>query len=343
MIFFLTPIGDTQFENKKKNFFWAFFFSGKPKKREMVQVMEFRVVMPLSLEEYKRGHLYMVSKMEEENTGGEEGVEVLKSETFLDDKMGKGRFTHKLYRLASKVPRWAAALAPKAAVGMMEERAWNAYPYMKTELTCPYFPSLKLTVESRHLPDTGNTPNALHLSQESLSLRQVSSLSISSDPRDWWSLMLPNSGIDLQSFTSAKSGRGPLISGWEETSSPVMTAYKVVTVDVPYWGWGFRAEKTILSAERALFLESHRKIFGWIDEWFEVSMEELLEREAEHIEKLNESLGKGQNSSQQEEKLDNEENKKIGNLTPIPVNCHDTNSNNDANLVQKEDQRYLMV
>ncbi|CAI5512425.1 unnamed protein product [Closterium sp. Naga37s-1] len=79
-------------------------------------------------------------------------------------------------------------------------------------------------------------------------------------------------------FVSAKTGRGPFKSGWQvggtciqgghsgraflalsqlnplppgapsptslqAHTSPLMTAYKVVTVDVPYWGFGSRLEK----------------------------------------------------------------------------------------------------
>ena len=36
-------------------------------------------------------------------TGGGEGVEVIKNEPFEDDKMGKGQYTHKIYHLARSV------------------------------------------------------------------------------------------------------------------------------------------------------------------------------------------------------------------------------------------------
>ena len=32
----------------------------------------------------------------------------------------------------------------------------------------------------------------------------------------------------------------------QATSEPVMTAYKLVTVDVPYWGFGYRLEQALL-------------------------------------------------------------------------------------------------
>ncbi len=36
-------------------------------------------------------------------------------------------------------------------------------------------------------------------------------------------------------------------SGMQETCDPVMTAYKLVTVDAPYWGFGYRLEQAALA------------------------------------------------------------------------------------------------
>ena len=50
-------------------------------------------------------------------TGGGEGVEVLKNEPYdnvplLNGKFTKGQYTYKIYRLASKVPGWIKMIAP---------------------------------------------------------------------------------------------------------------------------------------------------------------------------------------------------------------------------------------
>lgn len=46
------------------------------------------------------GQLYSVAQASKNETGGGEGVEVVKNEPFEDEKMGKGQFTHKIYHLA---------------------------------------------------------------------------------------------------------------------------------------------------------------------------------------------------------------------------------------------------
>lgn len=54
------------------------------------------------------------------STGGGEGVEVLKNEPY-EKPNEKGQYTHKIYRLASRVPGWVRAVAPAGALDLYEE------------------------------------------------------------------------------------------------------------------------------------------------------------------------------------------------------------------------------
>jgi hypothetical protein len=64
-----------------------------------------RIVMPLSVEEYRIGQLYSVIEASKNETGGGEGVEILKNEPFTDYPLfgsyNSGQFTHKVYHLQS--------------------------------------------------------------------------------------------------------------------------------------------------------------------------------------------------------------------------------------------------
>ncbi|KAJ0021473.1 hypothetical protein Pint_32232 [Pistacia integerrima] len=111
----------------------------------MVQIKEFRIVMPMLLEEsfcivllqwtfgfqYHIAQMYMVMKMQQQNSNGDEGVEVLENRPFENDVYGRGQFTSKIYRLQSKAPAWLTTFAPADAL-VMQEEAWNAYPRCKT-------------------------------------------------------------------------------------------------------------------------------------------------------------------------------------------------------------------
>lgn len=239
-----------------------------------------RVVMPLTLDEYRVAQMYMVTKMQQENTASNEGVEVLANKPFKNEELGEGQYTLKVYHLQSKLPSWLTAIAPASAL-QIEEEAWNAYPKCKTVLKCMYFTRFKLTIDTIHVADNGFSVNVHNLDAESLAIRQVEMLDIASTARDYWTYVLGGASVDLTTFQSRKTGRGPLMHGWQETCNPVMTAYKLVTADAPYWGFGYRMEQAILGAERTLFIESHNRCFFWIDEWFELSEDEVRRLEDE--------------------------------------------------------------
>uniref|UniRef100_A0A8P4K7E7 Phosphatidylinositol transfer protein beta isoform n=1 Tax=Dicentrarchus labrax TaxID=13489 RepID=A0A8P4K7E7_DICLA len=96
-----------------------------------------RVVLPCSVEEYQVGQLFSVAEASKNETGGGEGIEVLKNEPYEKDGE-KGQYTHKIYHLKSKVPGFVKLLAPEGAL-VFHEKAWNAYPYCRTsESPSPY-------------------------------------------------------------------------------------------------------------------------------------------------------------------------------------------------------------
>lgn len=260
-------------------------------KDTMVQIVEFRVIMPLLLEEYRVAQMYMVNKIQEQQTGGGEGVEVLINKPFENEEFGRGQYTSKIYHLQSKIPSWLSAFVSTKFM-YIEEEAWNAFPKCKTVLKCPYLNRFKLTIETIHVADNGNTVNAHNLDKDALALRKVEYLDIASNVKDYWNYVIGGPEIDLTKFKSEITGRGPLAPGWQAACDPVMTAYKLVTVDVPYWGFGYRLEQALLGAERALFLESHKQCFHWIDEWFGLTYEDVRRMEMENDLALNQKLGK---------------------------------------------------
>jgi hypothetical protein len=273
----------------------------------MVQIKEFRIVMPLSMSEYQIAQMYMVTKMQQENTTSTEGVDVLENRPFEDETFGSGRYTSKIYRLQSKAPSWLTTFAPSDAL-VLQEEAWNAYPKCKTVIKCPYFNNFVLTIETIHKPDNGQSENVHCLSKEKLAERQVENIDIASTTADYWSYIVGSSSVDFSRFKSSRTGRGPLLEGWQDSCNPVMTAYKLVTVDAPYWAFGSRLEQALISGERALFLGSHQNCFAWIDEWFGMTLETA--RGLEHkpaISSFNENYLEGKEIGNHGRKIPQEE------------------------------------
>lgn len=64
--------------------------------------------------------LFATAQASKEQTGGGEGVEVLKNEPY-EKPNEKGQYTQKIYRLSSKVPAWVRAVAPAGALDLYEE------------------------------------------------------------------------------------------------------------------------------------------------------------------------------------------------------------------------------
>lgn len=53
------------------------------------------------------------------------------------------------------------------------------------------------------------------LNKEQLAARQVEVIDIASAATDYWSYIVGRNDVDLSNFRSARSGRGPLLEGWQ--------------------------------------------------------------------------------------------------------------------------------
>lgn len=260
-------------------------------------IKEFRVLLPLTVEEYQIGQLYSVAEASKNETGGGEGVEVVRNEPFenfplLGGLFTKGQYTYKIYHLDTKVPSLVRLITPKGALAIHEE-AWNAYPYCKTVITNPDYmkDGFKLTIETVHAPDRGTQENAHQLPPELLKLREIVNIDIANDPvQDY------KPDEDPKTFISRKTGRGPLKGDWRSDIQPVMCAYKLVTVEFKWFGLQNKVESFIQKFERKLFLNFHRQVFCWVDKWHGLTMKDIRELEEKTRHELDEQrrLGKKQ-------------------------------------------------
>ncbi|XP_018026264.1 phosphatidylinositol transfer protein alpha isoform [Hyalella azteca] len=256
-----------------------------------------KVVLPLTVEEYQVGQLYSVAEASKNETGGGEGIEVLKNEPYTDHpllggKYTSGQYTYKIYHLKSKVPAFIRMMAPEGSLEVHEE-AWNAYPYCKTVITNPGYMKEKftITVDTLHLPGRGELENAHELTGERLKLREVIMIDIANDPvkpADY------KPQEDPTKFKSQTTGRGPLVGkDWQDKVNPVMTCYKLVTCEFKWFGLQNRVEKIIQDAERRLFTNFHRQVFCWIDRWHGLTMEDIRRLEDKTKEELSEQIVQG--------------------------------------------------
>ncbi|KAF1741793.1 hypothetical protein MXB_3309 [Myxobolus squamalis] len=102
----------------------------------MVMLVEFRIPLPMEVSEYYVAQLYAVAEQSKKNTGGGEGIKVLKNEPF-DDENGKGQYTCKIFSFESRSPGWARPLLPTGCLKFRED-ARNCYPNCRTEYKNEY-------------------------------------------------------------------------------------------------------------------------------------------------------------------------------------------------------------
>lgn len=94
---------------------------------------------------------------------------------------------------------------------------------------------------------------------------------------------------DPKFFQSIKTKRGPLIEGWRN-EKPVMCSYKVVHASFEVWGLQTRVEDFINRCIRDVFLLGHRQAFTWIDEWIDMTIQDVREYERQIQEETNQKL-----------------------------------------------------
>lgn len=260
-------------------------------------VKEFRVMLPLTVEEYHLAQLYGVAEVSKRETGGGEGVEVVKNEPFrghalLGGKFTEGQYTYKIYHLKKKVPAFVRLLAPEGALEVHEE-SWNAYPYSKTVYSNPGYmkKDFVISIESMHLGDRGTSENVHQLSPAKWQAVEVVKVDIVNDPirpEDY------KEEEDPTLFKSTKTGRGPLRgTAWWAAVDPVMTCYKLVTCAFKWFGLQTRIEKYIQDFEQRLFTVFHRQIFCWIDQWYGLTMDDIRQLEDRTQEELGQQITKG--------------------------------------------------
>lgn len=251
---------------------------------------EYRICMPLTVDEYRIGQLYMISKHSCEQSGGGEGVEVVKNQSDTHPQHGLGQFTEKRIYLSSKLPSWAKSFVPRFFY--VTEKAWNFYPFTLTEYSVPFLPKFSICIETRFENNNGCNDNVFGDTPTPADC--VSFLDILTDP-------IPERHYrhseDLSVWRSSRTGRGPLGGGWREHQSPLMCSYKRVKCSFEVYGFQGRTEDFIHRNIRDVLLVGHRQAVAWIDEWHGLSLEEVREYERSMQEETNSKLKSSQSSS----------------------------------------------
>uniref|UniRef100_H2Y8N7 DDHD domain-containing protein n=1 Tax=Ciona savignyi TaxID=51511 RepID=H2Y8N7_CIOSA len=272
-------------------------------------IKEYRIPMPLSVQEYRIAQLYMIQKKSrEESQGTESGVEIIQNKPYEDGPGGSGQYTQKIYHISKHIPGWLVAILPKDAL-IVEEEAWNAYPYTRTRYTCPFIEKFSIDIETRYFDDTGEKENVFDLPKSDFGRRIVDEIDLVNEQSSDY-----KKEEDPRHYVSKKTGRGPLSEDWlsiAKKSSPksrgnFMCAYKQCKVEFKYWGMQSKIEKFIHDTGlRKVMLRAHKQAWCWQDEWHGLTINDIrrLEKETQ----LALQIKFGVNTSDSDNTLDLEE------------------------------------
>ncbi|KAM6245000.1 cytoplasmic phosphatidylinositol transfer protein 1-like isoform 2-T2 [Spheniscus humboldti] len=155
------------------------------------------------------------------------------------------------------------------------------------EYTCSFLPKFSIYIETKYEDNCGDSENIFR-SDKILGDHEVSFLDIAFDeiPERYY-----RSLEDPRFFSSAKTGRGPLREGWRQHTKPIMCSYKLVSVKFEVWGLQTRVEQFVHKVIRDILLIGHRQAFAWVDEWCDMSLEEVRAFETQMQVATNQKLG----------------------------------------------------
>ncbi|XP_065707933.1 membrane-associated phosphatidylinositol transfer protein 2 isoform X6 [Patagioenas fasciata] len=299
-------------------------------------IKEYRIPLPMSVEEYRIAQLYMIQKKSREETCGEgSGVEILENRPYMDGPGGNGQYTHKVYHIGMHIPSWFRSILPKAAL-RVEEESWNAYPYTRTRYTCPFVEKFSIDIETYYKTDSGENVNVFNLSPAEKRQTILDPIDIVKDP-------IPpheyKAEEDPKLYKSVKTKRGPLSEDWIQEYKnnpgkyPIMCAYKLCKVEFRYWGMQSKIERFIHDVGlRKVMVRAHRQAWCWQDEWYGLTIEDIRQLEKEAQLMLAQKMAQfcSENDAEQHGVKDNPGEKDVEANTVSPVDTEDATGNSET-------------
>ncbi|CAB1450718.1 unnamed protein product [Pleuronectes platessa] len=152
---------------------------------------------------------------------------------------------------------------------------------------CSFLPKFSIHIESKYEDNKGNNDNIFN-SEPREEETETCFVDIAYDeiPERHY-----KESEDPRHFQSKKTSRGVLQEGWIDSQDPIMCSYKLVTVKFEVWGLQTRVEQFVHKVIRDVLLLGHRQAFAWVDEWINMTMEEVREYERATQEATNLKIG----------------------------------------------------
>ncbi|XP_041482926.1 phosphatidylinositol transfer protein alpha isoform-like [Lytechinus variegatus] len=265
----------------------------------------YRIVLPyLSSEKAHIGLLYNLCKSSCEETGGGEGVEMIANNiadsTRFPKRVKPGEqvyYYHKILHLASKVPAFIRLLAPKGSLEV-HQKTWDTFPVIRSEYSNPdYMKDGFIFIRHTIFQDNDKASmadsvfdNISVIGEDKIKQAAIVDIDIVNDPvssADY------SEETDPTKVRLEKINCGPLTSDWKEKETKFMTLYLFEEIEFKWWGLQTKVQSVMIKANHRIHRNFYRKMFCNLDEWYDMTIEQIRELEDKTKEELQKMLRSG--------------------------------------------------
>eukprot|EP00917_Polyrhabdina_sp_WS-2016_P007212 GHVP01016133.1.p1 GENE.GHVP01016133.1~~GHVP01016133.1.p1 ORF type:complete len:247 (+),score=67.52 GHVP01016133.1:49-789(+) len=243
----------------------------------MTIYLELRVILPMTISEYKIGQPYTTAMISLEVSNGDTKVDITKNEVltsnektpleeYLQDEIIECQYTEKVIYCGDKAPGFVKVLLPAFAL-QIQEKAWNSYPICKTIQTNDFLGRrYKLEITTVHINDEGNEENIHKLNEKCLKKKIIEYLNYNKKNSE-------ENEEEIEEFKENKT----------------MCCYKLFEIKCSIPFLTHTIESRIKDSIIEFQDEFHKKLINSIDIWKEMSIDDIRSLENDIKLKLDET------------------------------------------------------
>lgn len=265
-----------------------------------MKIVEWRIILPVSPEQFERAETYMVGKRGIEEAGNGEGIEFVTREPYEEDGT-QGEYTHSVYHYGSRIPgiiRWAV---PKS-FSDFHEHSWCNFPHSRFKYVVPALEKrVQISMDCYVLSyerEKGFPDNPCHLTPEELAMREIRYMDVVSQPpipeRADWKLggfKCDEAGISLIPESTRPYDFSKPPEWTENYNGPMVLNAKAIKAHVGIFGVQTKIQNLLAcTSVPGILLESARALVGWAPEWANMSKEQIQQYIMDARQKVNEDL-----------------------------------------------------
>lgn len=264
-----------------------------------MKIVEFRIFVPLKVEWCRAAAKYSVNRRTTEESKNGDGFEIVEAGQFNENGV-TGRYVHRILHFKNQVPdavRWAVP----EKYSHIHEHNRNAFPHYVANFEIPDIgDKLILNTETKHIDyhsEADIPENIMGFSEAELKKREViyPDLLNGKAPKhkefDLHGFSYPPAGIPVLKCKSKKL-HFHHIPQWvqEYESGPLCLIIKTVKFRFKWPGIQTLVEKIVTgNVFPDVYLDTHRAMVKWIDQWFNLSEQDLINMENKTKDKLAEN------------------------------------------------------